>query len=126
MFFSSKTINLTVVQLCAGPEATEEQLDPNFEQEGFVTTFAKRLVGLDYKRDIQAPSRSPIADMNQILKMKSITTDTGRARAWIRLSIEKRLLSHHLRDLGFKFSPIEKKVKKFRKSFSTFRKKLKI
>merc|ERR1719431_250073 len=34
--------------------------------------------------------------MNQILHMKSITTDTGKARAWIRLSIEKRLLSHHL------------------------------
>ena len=59
--------------------------------------MAKRLAGLDYKRDIAPPARSPMSDMNQILKMKSITTDIGRARAWIRLSIEKRLLSHHLR-----------------------------
>ena len=78
------------------PEATSEIIE-NDQHDGYLTSMAKRLAGLDYKRDITPPARSPMADMNQIMKMKSITTDIGRARAWIRLSIEKRLLSHHLR-----------------------------
>ena len=83
------------------PEATSEIIE-NDQHDGYLTSMAKRLAGLDYKRDITPPARSPMADMNQIMKMKSITTDIGRARAWIRLSIEKRLLSHHLRyDYGF-------------------------
>ena len=78
------------------PEASSDIIE-NDQSDGYLTSMAKRLAGLDYKRDITPPARSPMADMNQITKMKSITTDIGRARAWIRLSIEKRLLSHHLR-----------------------------
>ena len=78
------------------PEASSDIIE-NDQNDGYLTSMAKRLAGLDYKRDITPPARSPMADMNQIMKMKSITTDIGRARAWIRLSIEKRLLSHHLR-----------------------------
>ena len=31
--------------------------------------------------------------------MSEIKTDVGRARAWIRLSLEKKLLSQHLKQL---------------------------
>lgn len=58
--------------------------------------MAQKIAGLDYTRDISPPAKSPIADMNIISKMKSIQTDVGRARAWVRLAIEKRLLAHHL------------------------------
>ena len=34
-----------------------------------------------------------------IQNMSEIKTDVGRARAWIRLSLEKKLLSQHLKQL---------------------------
>ncbi|XP_074050887.1 DENN domain-containing protein 5B isoform X2 [Macrotis lagotis] len=39
---------------------------------------------------------SLIQDMRHIQNMSEIKTDVGRARAWIRLSLEKKLLSQHL------------------------------
>ena len=68
----------------------------DFGEKSIVKSLAERIAGLDYKRDISPPPRSPIGDMSIIAKMKSIQTDVGRARAWVRLAIEKRLLSHHL------------------------------
>ncbi|KAG7277641.1 hypothetical protein CRUP_025326 [Coryphaenoides rupestris] len=38
-------------------------------------------------------------DMRHIQGMSEIKTDVGRARAWIRLSLEKKFLSQHLRHL---------------------------
>lgn len=34
-----------------------------------------------------------------VQNMSEIKTDVGRARAWIRLSLEKKLLSQHLKQL---------------------------
>ncbi|KAM9327710.1 LOW QUALITY PROTEIN: DENN domain-containing protein 5B [Pholidichthys leucotaenia] len=42
---------------------------------------------------------SLIQDMRHIQSISEIKTDVGRARAWIRLSLEKKLLSQHLRQL---------------------------
>ncbi|TRY98720.1 hypothetical protein DNTS_003210, partial [Danionella cerebrum] len=42
---------------------------------------------------------SVIQDMRHIQNMAEIKTDVGRARAWIRLSLEKKLLSQHLKQL---------------------------
>ncbi|XP_064417696.1 DENN domain-containing protein 5B [Latimeria chalumnae] len=42
---------------------------------------------------------SLIHDMRHIQNMSEIKTDVGRARAWIRLSLEKKLLSQHLKQL---------------------------
>ncbi|XP_016137971.1 DENN domain-containing protein 5B [Sinocyclocheilus grahami] len=42
---------------------------------------------------------SLIQDMRHIQNMREIKTDVGRARAWIRLSLEKKLLSQHLKQL---------------------------
>ncbi|XP_064877743.1 DENN domain-containing protein 5B-like isoform X3 [Oncorhynchus nerka] len=42
---------------------------------------------------------SVIQDMRHIQSMGEIKTDVGRARAWIRLSLEKKLLSQHLKQL---------------------------
>uniref|UniRef100_A0A672IJH0 DENN/MADD domain containing 5B n=1 Tax=Salarias fasciatus TaxID=181472 RepID=A0A672IJH0_SALFA len=42
---------------------------------------------------------SLLQDMRHIQNMSVIKTDVGRARAWIRLSLEKKLLSQHLKQL---------------------------
>ncbi|XP_076578119.1 DENN domain-containing protein 5B isoform X3 [Chaetodon auriga] len=42
---------------------------------------------------------SLIQDMRHIQSMSEIKTDVGRARAWIRLSLEKKVLSQHLKQL---------------------------
>ncbi|KAL0962627.1 hypothetical protein UPYG_G00342960 [Umbra pygmaea] len=42
---------------------------------------------------------SVVQDMRHIQSMGEIKTDVGRARAWIRLSLEKKLLSQHLKQL---------------------------
>ncbi|KAG7454392.1 hypothetical protein MATL_G00259240 [Megalops atlanticus] len=42
---------------------------------------------------------SVIHDMRHIQNMSEIKTEVGRARAWIRLSLEKKLLSQHLKQL---------------------------
>ncbi|XP_062859940.1 DENN domain-containing protein 5B isoform X4 [Trichomycterus rosablanca] len=42
---------------------------------------------------------SVVQDMRHIQNITEIKTDVGRARAWIRLSLEKKLLSQHLKQL---------------------------
>ncbi|KAM4749649.1 DENN domain-containing protein 5B isoform 2-T2 [Rhinophrynus dorsalis] len=42
---------------------------------------------------------SLIQDMRHIQHLSEIKTDVGRARGWIRLSLEKKLLSQHLKQL---------------------------
>uniref|UniRef100_A0A3Q3X3B2 Uncharacterized protein n=1 Tax=Mola mola TaxID=94237 RepID=A0A3Q3X3B2_MOLML len=47
-----------------------------------------------------APLRvSLIQDMRHIQNISEIKTDVGKARAWVRLSMEKKLLSRHLKQL---------------------------
>ncbi|XP_054227240.1 DENN domain-containing protein 5B isoform X6 [Homo sapiens] len=54
---------------------------------------------------------SLIQDMRHIQNMSEIKTDVGRARAWIRLSLEKKLLSQHLKQL-LSNQPLTKKLYK--------------
>ncbi|XP_068950964.1 DENN domain-containing protein 5B isoform X2 [Petaurus breviceps papuanus] len=54
---------------------------------------------------------SLIQDMRHIQNMGEIKTDVGRARAWIRLSLEKKLLSQHLKQLVSN-QPLTKKLYK--------------
>ncbi|XP_043112881.1 DENN domain-containing protein 5A-like, partial [Puntigrus tetrazona] len=42
---------------------------------------------------------SVIQDMRHIQNISEIKTDVGKARAWVRLSMEKKLLSRHLKQL---------------------------
>ncbi|XP_007502592.2 DENN domain-containing protein 5B isoform X2 [Monodelphis domestica] len=54
---------------------------------------------------------SLIQDIRHIQNMSEIKTDVGRARAWIRLSLEKKLLSQHLKQLGSR-QPLTRKLYK--------------
>ncbi|XP_052031296.1 DENN domain-containing protein 5B isoform X4 [Apodemus sylvaticus] len=54
---------------------------------------------------------SLIQDMRHVQNMTEIKTDVGRARAWIRLSLEKKLLSQHLKQL-LSNQPLTKKLYK--------------
>ncbi|XP_029199250.2 DENN domain-containing protein 5B-like [Acropora millepora] len=42
---------------------------------------------------------SVLADMSHVQKMTEIRTDIGHARAWIRLALEKKVLSKHLKQV---------------------------
>ncbi|XP_055963796.1 DENN domain-containing protein 5B isoform X2 [Sorex fumeus] len=50
-------------------------------------------------------------DMRHVQNMSEIKTDVGRARTWIRLSLEKKLLSQHLKQL-LSDQPLTKKLYK--------------
>ncbi|XP_070802985.1 DENN domain-containing protein 5B isoform X2 [Pituophis catenifer annectens] len=56
---------------------------------------------------------SLISDMRHIQNMSEIKTDVGRARAWIRLSLEKKLLSQHLKQLLFNQALARKLYKRY-------------
>ncbi|XP_010746605.1 DENN domain-containing protein 5B isoform X2 [Larimichthys crocea] len=53
----------------------------------------------DCSISMPSPRVSLIQDMRHIQSMSEIKTDVGRARAWIRLSLEKKVLSQHLKQL---------------------------
>lgn len=53
----------------------------------------------DCSMSLPTPRVSLIQDMRHIQLMSEIKTDVGRARAWIRLSLEKKMLSQHLKQL---------------------------
>jgi hypothetical protein len=63
----------------------------NDDSPGYMRGVFKKIAGLDYIRDISPPAKSPIADMHIISNMADIPTDVGRARAWVRLAVEKRV-----------------------------------
>ncbi|XP_032893607.1 DENN domain-containing protein 5B isoform X3 [Amblyraja radiata] len=56
---------------------------------------------------------SLIHDMRHVQQMSEIKTDVGRARAWIRLSLEKKVLSQQLKQLMFNQSLIKKLYKRY-------------
>ncbi|XP_034719370.1 DENN domain-containing protein 5B-like isoform X5 [Etheostoma cragini] len=76
-------------------QAREEKLD---QSESPVSQVPERRKSDSF---IAMPSLrvSLIQDMRHIQSMSEIKTDVGRARAWIRLSLEKKLLSQHLKQL---------------------------
>ncbi|XP_074554215.1 DENN domain-containing protein 5B isoform X2 [Halichoeres trimaculatus] len=78
-------------------QAREEKLEQQ-QAESPVSTVPERRksdcsIGMPFLRV------SLIQDMRHIQSMSEIKTDVGRARAWIRLSLEKKLLSQHLKQL---------------------------
>ncbi|KAJ8249283.1 hypothetical protein GJAV_G00233150 [Gymnothorax javanicus] len=56
---------------------------------------------------------SLIEDMRHVLNMAEIKSDVGRARAWVRLSMEKKLLSRHLKQLLFDHELTRKLYKRY-------------
>ncbi|XP_050393892.1 DENN domain-containing protein 5B isoform X2 [Patella vulgata] len=48
---------------------------------------------------LQIMPSSVIHDMRKVQKMSDIRTDVGYARAWVRLALEKKVLSSHLKEL---------------------------
>ncbi|XP_041636609.1 DENN domain-containing protein 5B isoform X3 [Cheilinus undulatus] len=77
-------------------QAREEKVEQQAESP--VSNVPERrksdcFIGMPYLRV------SLIQDMRHIQSMSEIKTDVGRARAWIRLSLEKKLLSQHLKQL---------------------------
>ncbi|XP_028809705.1 DENN domain-containing protein 5B isoform X4 [Denticeps clupeoides] len=56
---------------------------------------------------------SLIQDMRHIQNISEIKTDVGRSRAWIRLSLEKKLLSQHLKQLLSNHSLTKKLYKRY-------------
>ncbi|XP_041072331.1 DENN domain-containing protein 5B isoform X4 [Carcharodon carcharias] len=56
---------------------------------------------------------SLIHDMRHVQHMSEIKTEVGRARAWIRLSLEKKVLSQQLKQLMFNQALIKKLYKRY-------------
>ncbi|KAJ8006449.1 hypothetical protein DPEC_G00107380 [Dallia pectoralis] len=56
---------------------------------------------------------SVVLDIRHIQSMGEIKTDVGRARAWIRLSLEKKLLSQHLKQLLLRQALTKKLYKRY-------------
>ncbi|KAM6322187.1 DENN domain-containing protein 5A isoform 1-T1 [Podargus strigoides] len=62
------------------------------------------LLDSERRKSDSSPAMSPlrislIQDMRHIQNISEIKTDVGKARAWVRLSMEKKLLSRHLKQL---------------------------
>uniref|UniRef100_A0A8C4VT40 DENN domain containing 5A n=1 Tax=Gopherus evgoodei TaxID=1825980 RepID=A0A8C4VT40_9SAUR len=62
------------------------------------------LLDSERRKSDASPAMSPlrislIQDMRHIQNIGEIKTDVGKARAWVRLSMEKKLLSRHLKQL---------------------------
>nr|XP_028587525.1 DENN domain-containing protein 5A isoform X3 [Podarcis muralis] len=62
------------------------------------------LLDSERRKSDASPAMSPlrvslIQDMRHIQNISEIKTDVGKARAWVRLSMEKKLLSRHLKHL---------------------------
>ncbi|KAM6308395.1 DENN domain-containing protein 5A isoform 1-T1 [Aegotheles albertisi] len=69
-------------------------------------SFSTSGIPLDSERrkSDSSPAMSPlrislVQDMRHIQNISEIKTDVGKARAWVRLSMEKKLLSRHLKQL---------------------------
>uniref|UniRef100_A0A674E7J6 DENN/MADD domain containing 5B n=1 Tax=Salmo trutta TaxID=8032 RepID=A0A674E7J6_SALTR len=76
-------------------QAREEKLDQQFVLLYAVIYFFI----LTTSPSLTHPHSSLLPFLRHIQSMGAIKTDVGRARAWIRLSLEKKLLSQHLKQL---------------------------
>ncbi|XP_063761495.1 DENN domain-containing protein 5B-like isoform X2 [Eleginops maclovinus] len=79
-------------------QAREEKLEQQQQAESPVSHIPERRKS-DCSMALPSLRVSLIQDMRHIQSMSEIKTDVGRARAWIRLSLEKKLLSQHLKQL---------------------------
>ncbi|XP_035378080.1 DENN domain-containing protein 5B isoform X4 [Electrophorus electricus] len=77
-------------------QAREEKLE---QQAGSPVSNGQERRKSEPSLGLPALRVSLVQDMRHIQHMGEIMTDVGRARAWIRLSLEKKLLSQHLRQL---------------------------
>ncbi|XP_064629809.1 DENN domain-containing protein 5B-like isoform X3 [Lineus longissimus] len=64
----------------------------------------KKLHRRKHSRSPEPPTLKPLPtglvfDMKNVQKMSEIKTDVGYARAWVRLALEKKVLSTHLKEL---------------------------
>ncbi|XP_040464079.1 DENN domain-containing protein 5A isoform X1 [Falco naumanni] len=71
---------------------------------GSFSTSVGILLDSERRKSDTSPAMSPlrislIQDMRHIQNISEIKTDVGKARAWVRLSMEKKLLSRHLKQL---------------------------
>ncbi|XP_028972780.2 DENN domain-containing protein 5B isoform X4 [Esox lucius] len=78
-------------------QAREEKLEQQQAESTVSNCQERRKSDLSIGMPIQRPS--VMQDIRHIQSMGEIKTDVGRARAWIRLSLEKKLLSQHLKRL---------------------------
>ncbi|XP_068117170.1 DENN domain-containing protein 5A isoform X2 [Hyperolius riggenbachi] len=63
---------------------------------------------------VMAPMKiSLVQDMLHIQNIGEIKTDVGKARAWVRLSMEKKLLSRHLKQLLLDYELTKKLYKRY-------------
>ncbi|KAL8169866.1 UNVERIFIED_CONTAM: DENN domain-containing protein 5A, partial [Gekko kuhli] len=76
------------------------------------------LLDSERRKSDASPAMSPlrvslIQDMRHIQNISEIKTDVGKARAWVRLSMEKKLLSRHLKHLLFDHELTKKLYKRY-------------
>ncbi|XP_067907134.1 DENN domain-containing protein 5B-like isoform X3 [Heterodontus francisci] len=88
------------------------------EQKREATVETPVAAGLERRRSdsgLNLPTLriSLIHDMRHVQHMSEIKTDVGRARAWIRLSLEKKVLSQQLKQLMFNQGLIKKLYKRY-------------
>uniref|UniRef100_A0A8C3ACC5 DENN/MADD domain containing 5B n=1 Tax=Cyclopterus lumpus TaxID=8103 RepID=A0A8C3ACC5_CYCLU len=93
-------------------QAREEKLDQQHQAESPVSNVPERRKS-DCSVAMPSLRVSLIQDMRHIQSMSEIKTDVGRARAWIRLSLEKKLLSQHLKQLLSRHALAKKLYKRY-------------
>ncbi|XP_048342370.1 DENN domain-containing protein 5A isoform X3 [Sphaerodactylus townsendi] len=76
------------------------------------------LLDSERRKSDASPAMSPlrvslIQDMRHIQNISEIKTDVGKARAWVRLSMEKKLLSRHLKHLLSDYELTKKLYKRY-------------
>ncbi|XP_034272947.1 DENN domain-containing protein 5A isoform X4 [Pantherophis guttatus] len=76
------------------------------------------LLDAERRKSDANPGMSPlrvslIQDMRHIQNISEIKTDVGKARAWVRLSMEKKLLSRHLKHLLSDYELTKKLYKRY-------------
>uniref|UniRef100_A0A4W5NQV6 DENN/MADD domain containing 5B n=1 Tax=Hucho hucho TaxID=62062 RepID=A0A4W5NQV6_9TELE len=80
-------------------QAREEKLEQQQSTICFVICCYFYFYFLTSSPSLSHPHTSLLPFLRHIQSMGEIKTDVGRARAWIRLSLEKKLLSQHLKQL---------------------------
>ncbi|XP_068573149.1 DENN domain-containing protein 5B-like isoform X2 [Cebidichthys violaceus] len=93
-------------------QAREEKLEQQQAESPAVSNVPERRKS-DCSVAMPSLRVSLIQDMRHIQSMSEIKTDVGRARAWIRLSLEKKLLSQHLKQLLSRHALTKKLYKRY-------------
>ncbi|XP_068163131.1 DENN domain-containing protein 5B isoform X2 [Antennarius striatus] len=93
-------------------QTREEKLERQ-QQAGSPVSHVPDRRRSDCSVGVGSPWGSLIQDLRHIQSMSEIKTDVGRARAWIRLSLEKKVLSQHLRQLLSHHNLVRKLYKRY-------------